>query len=149
MARWEELLQRLSGGADLPSYRFTAPASQPALAELEASLGVSLPEQLRDLLQETDGIEQGNGPLIWSVERIGAVNQHFRADEDLADLYMPFDQLLFFADAGNGDQFAFPIIGGEARADVFAWDHENDSRSWVAPSLDLLLEWWLTGRISL
>ena len=55
-----------------------------------------------------------------------------------------------FADAGNGDQFAFPIVGGSIRGtDVFAWDHENDSRSWVAPSLQTYLEGWLSGKIKL
>ena len=58
---------------------------------------------------------------------------------------MPFDALLFFADAGNGDQFAFPITATAARDDVFVWDHENDSRSWYAASLKSYLESWLTG----
>jgi hypothetical protein len=63
---------------------------------------------------------------------------------------MPFDSFLFFGDAGNGDQFAFTICGGIVRRpDVFAWDHENDSRSWVAPSLRSYLDWWLTGKITL
>ncbi|WSL80461.1 SMI1/KNR4 family protein [Kitasatospora sp. NBC_01266] len=60
---------------------------------------------------------------------------------------MPFDPLLFFADAGNGDLFALlPRIG---RPDVFVWNHEDDSRTWVAPSLAKYLEWWLTGQIKL
>jgi hypothetical protein len=58
--------------------------------------------------------------------------------------------LLFFGDAGNGDQFAFTIVDGAVRRrKVFAWDHEDDSRTWVAPSLDKYLEWWATGRIKL
>jgi hypothetical protein len=62
---------------------------------------------------------------------------------------MPFDNLLFFADAGNGDQFAFPIQAGEVRRpDVFCWNHEDDSRIWVAPSLEKYLEWWLTGKLT-
>ena len=33
---------------------------------------------------------------------------------------MPFDHLLFFADAGNGDQFAFPIVAdGVVRQDIY------------------------------
>ena len=61
-----------------------------------------------------------------------------------------FDPLLFFADAGNGDQFAFVITAGKIRRpDIFAWDHENDSRTWVAPSLAKYLEWWLSGDLKL
>jgi hypothetical protein len=29
------------------------------------------------------------------------------------------------------------------------WNHEDDSRTWVAPNLAKYLEWWLTGRITL
>jgi hypothetical protein len=61
---------------------------------------------------------------------------------------MPFDHLLFFADAGDGDQFAFGILNGEIRnPDIFVWNHENDSRTWVAPSLDVYLEWWINGKL--
>ena len=58
---------------------------------------------------------------------------------------MPFDPLLFFADAGNGDQFAFPITTAGARNDVFVWTHEDDSRRWYAASLDKYVAWWLSG----
>jgi hypothetical protein len=58
---------------------------------------------------------------------------------------MPFDSLLFFADAGNGDQFAFPITGARVRDDVFVWDHESDSRRWYAGSLGQYIDWWLSG----
>ena len=88
--------------------------------------------------------------MVWSIERIVEDNLHFRRNAQFAELYMPFDSLLFFADAGNGDQFAFPIVGRSFRgSDVFAWDHENDSRSWVAPSLQTYLEWWLSGKLKL
>lgn len=84
------------------------------------------------------------------MERIIADNPAFRANTHFARAYMPFDPLLFFADAGNGDQFAFAItIEGIRRSDVFAWDHENDSRRWVAPSLAKYLEWWLRGGLKL
>jgi hypothetical protein len=30
-------------------------------------------------------------------------------------------------------------------ADVYVWDHEDDSRRWYAASLLEYLEWWLSG----
>jgi hypothetical protein len=61
---------------------------------------------------------------------------------------MPFDHLLFFADARNGDQFVFPIMAdGVIRQDVL-WNHNDDSRTCVAPSLMIFLERWLQGRLS-
>ncbi|MDD9943430.1 MAG: SMI1/KNR4 family protein [Myxococcales bacterium] len=62
---------------------------------------------------------------------------------------MPFDHLVFFADAGNGDQFALAVRGGQIRSpDVFVWNHEDDSRSWAAPDVRTYVEWWMTGRIT-
>lgn len=61
---------------------------------------------------------------------------------------MPFEPLLFFADAGNGDMFAYTVCNGSVRRpDIFVWNHEDDSRTWVAPSLALYLEWWLSGKL--
>lgn len=61
---------------------------------------------------------------------------------------MPFDPLLFFGDAGNGDQFAFRLVSGLRDKDIYVWNHENDSRTWVGPSLSRYLEWWADGRIT-
>jgi hypothetical protein len=143
---WQELIRRL-----ITDCEFAPPASLGRLAAAEQALGVELPGDLRSLLLESDGVlgEYGLG-LVWSVERIETDNIAFRSNADFRELYMPFDHLLFFADAGNGDQFAFAILAGAVRRpDVFAWNHEDDSRTWVAPSLEKYLEWWLSGRIKL
>jgi len=143
---WQELIRRLTTDC-----KFNPPVSASQLAVTERVLGMALPDGLRDLLLESNGVagEYGLG-LIWPVERIETDNLAFRSKAHFRELYMPFDHLLFFADAGNGDQFAFPVLAGEVRRpDVFAWDHEDDSRSWVAPSLEKYLEWWLSGRIKL
>jgi len=105
---------------------------------------VALPGDLTSLLSETNGVTDRYGAgLIWSTDRVISDNQSFR--ESFAELYMPFDALLFFADAGNGDQFAFPLTSAGARDDVFVWDHESDSRRWYASSLEQYLTWWLGG----
>jgi hypothetical protein len=122
--------------------------SESALLRCTSSLGHPLPADLVALLRESDGIEGEYGAgLIWSAERIASENRTLRDDGELATLYMPFDPLLFFADAGNGDLFA--LLPGLRRPDVFVWNHEDDSRTWVAPSLAKYLEWWLTGQITL
>jgi hypothetical protein len=105
-------------------------------------------QPLAALLHQSNGVdgEYGLG-LIWPIERITADNLAFRQNPEFAQIYMPFDALLFFADAGNGDQFA--LVPHTNRPDVFAWDHENDSRTWVAPGLAEYLRWWPTGQITL
>ncbi|WP_435892738.1 SMI1/KNR4 family protein [Oceaniferula spumae] len=138
-------LQTLSNDLTL-----SGPASGEDIDQLERDLGIRCPDTLRSLLSETNGIlgEYELG-LLWDIERIKDDNTAFRQSEDFKDLYMPFDNLVFFGDAGNGDQFAFPILrDGNCRDDVFVWNHEDDSRSWVAPSLEVFYEWWLTGRIT-
>jgi hypothetical protein len=129
---WRALVRRLANGCE-----FSPPATPVQLAAAERTLGVVLPDDLRELLAETNGIvgPAGSG-LIWPVQRIEADNTAFRANLDFRDLYMPFDPLLFFGDQGGGDQFAFRILAGTVQTpDVYEWVHENDSRQWFAGDL--------------
>ena len=143
---WKLLIETLT-----PDHEFEPPALRAEVTLAEEKLGVKFPDDLRNLLFETNGVHGQYGlGLIWPLERIVADNTSFRTNEHFKDLYMSFDSLLFFADAGNGDQFAFPIQNGSIhRVDVFAWNHEDDSRKWVASSLSQYLEWWLNGTIKL
>ena len=142
---WRDDLQRLS--SDLT---FKAPALDDEIDRIAQELGVTPPDELRSLLGESNGIEGEYGlSLLWDIARITEDNKRFRTSSDFADLYMPFDCLLFFGDAGNGDQFAFTILGGSIRRpDIFTWNHEDDSRSWIAPSLQTFYDWWLSGNIT-
>ena len=130
---------------------FAPSASAAAIADAETVLSISFPDELRTILRESNGvIGQYELGLVWDLDRIQRDNLQFRGDSDFRDLYMPFDHLLFFADAGNGDQFAFPIQNGIIhRNDVFVWDHESDDRRWVAGSLKQYLQWWLDGTLTL
>ena len=125
---------------------FRAPASPDVVSAAERELGHHLPDALRGLLAETNGIEGEYGlGLLWTAERIGEDNARFRADEDFRKLYMPFDGMVFVADAGNGDQFAVSLSGNQ---EVYVWNHEDDSRTWVAPTLMRYLESWMTGELT-
>ncbi|MDI3405055.1 SMI1/KNR4 family protein [Streptomyces cavernicola] len=120
--------------AGLAQVQFRAPVPPADPAEAERRLGGPLPGQLVALLRESDGIEGPYGEdLVWPLSRIVADNLHFWSDRSLAELYMPFTPLLFFGDDGGGDQFAF--VRTPARPDVFVWEHEDDSRRWVARDL--------------
>lgn len=122
---------------------FREPATPEAIDLVEASLGQQLPHELRELLAETNGIEGGYGlGLLWTAERISSDNMLFRTSTEFADLYMPFDGLVFFADAGNGDQFFMSLSGNN---EVYVWDHESDSRTWIAATVLRYLEAWMRG----
>jgi SMI1-KNR4 cell-wall len=143
---WRERIQALTQKAE-----FAKPASVASIGDAEEKLGVQLPAELTEILRESDGImgEYGLG-LLWPIDRILTDNVNFRDSADFGSLYMPFDCLLFFSDAGNGDQFAYSILQTEVtRNDIFVWDHENDSRTWVAPSLGVFYNWWLTGKLKI
>ena len=142
---WKNLASSINNKCE-----FKSAVSASAIIRAEGILNIKLPHALKECLSETNGIlGEYNLNLIWPIERIESSNIEFRENIDFKELYMPFDSLLFFGDAGNGDQFAFPILSGEVRRnDVFVWSHEDDSRTWIAPNLQHFVEWFLNGRIS-
>ena len=148
---WKQHIRAICVQAKCAEANFSEPAEEPALSAAETQLGMRLPQELRELLAESNGVlGQYDLALIWPIERIVADNRLFRENESFKTLYMPFDGLLFFADAGNGDQFAFAVAGGQVRRpDIFVWDHEEDSRRWLAKDLGDYLEGWLSGRIAI
>ncbi|WP_406723691.1 SMI1/KNR4 family protein [Streptomyces sp. GD-15H] len=140
---WTEALAVLPG-----TTVFQPPAAEASLLRCATVLGHPLPADLAALLRESNGVEGEYGAgLIWSAERTVSENRTRRQDSEFAALYMPFEPLRFFADAGNGDLFG--LLSGLRRPDVFVRDHEDDSRTWVAPSLAKYREGWLTGRIKM
>jgi cell wall assembly regulator SMI1 len=116
-----------------PQAGLAPPASIEAIGDLERRLGVSVPADLRGLLSETDGVLGEFEDVVWTAKRIADGNALFRADDSFAELYQPFDGLLFFGDNGGGDQFAF--MTDDPRAGVVVWEHETDIRRKVADDL--------------
>jgi hypothetical protein len=141
---WRELIQALD-----PNCTLFPPATEQQIAVVEQNLGVALPNDLRSLLSETNGVIREYSYLINNLDDIMRNNSFFRTNSHYVEAYMPFDCLLFFAEVGTGDLFAFPIVGKTVRKDVFVWEHEDDSRVWVAPSMEKYLEWWIEGKIEL
>jgi hypothetical protein len=141
---WKDFITNL-----IEESEYAAPASLEEIDKVEQVLNVKFPEELRNLLCETNGVKgEYKIDLIWSLYRIKSDNELFRNNTDFKELFMPFDHLLFFADAGNGDQFAYSILNGAIRKnDVYVWNHEDDSRTWVAPSMKKFIEWWSDGTI--
>jgi SMI1-KNR4 cell-wall len=142
---WRELIEQHTSRA-----RFAPPASEEALHRAEESLGHLIPDDLGKLLAETDGvIDAGGYNLIFSAEQLVQGNLEMRTYPALKRLYMAFDQLLFFSDVpGDGSLFAYALVP-EGRPDIFVWDHRTDNRRCVAPSLEQLMESWLTGGLRL
>ncbi|PFU37953.1 SMI1/KNR4 family protein [Bacillus cereus] len=142
---WKNTIRSISSNLSLKN-----PATKDELAEVQKNLQLELPNDLYQLLQETNGVEGEYGQFIWDASKIKIENMNMRNIFDFKDLYMPFDCLLFFADGGNGDLFGYSILNGIVqRDDIYVWNHENDSRTWVAPSLKIFMVWWESGKITI
>ncbi len=149
---WREFIQELVHVVQYPiKIEFADGANEEQMNVLKMELGIALPEDLESLLYESNGIsdEYGLG-IIWKIEEIRRYNREMRMNNVYKECYMSFADMLFFADAGNGDRFAFPVIQGKVNGRaVFAWDHEDDSRQNIAFSLKSYLERLLSGKISI
>ena len=117
---WREFIQTFTENA-----HFSEPASSAELAEVEQAVGMPLPQDLRSLLQETNGLDvsfrfaglENEAPLlislIWSTHEIIEKNTMYHSFDEgekvriLTDLY-------FFASEPNGDPIAFPFRNGRA-----------------------------------
>lgn len=135
---WKQLLAAVA-----PEAKFSDPTSEENILSVEQELGVALPQELRKLLLEFDSATADYGvDVVWSSAEICRRNLEFRQMEGFRELYMPFDNLLFFGDDGGGDQFAFAIQMDREihNPDIFRWEHETDSRIWFADHLRQFFE---------
>ena len=143
MGSWRSLIKGLAADAE-----FMAGASHDQVAKAEEAIGIPLPDELKSLLLESDGVQANLGSrVIWSCAELVKQNLELRGFEAFRELYMPFDHLLFIGDDGGGDQFAFAIhANGEiAKHDIYRWDHETDGRGWFAGSLKQYFEFRLSS----
>ena len=104
-----------------------------AIAAVEGGLGLALPTELKTFLLESDGLVADYGAdVVWSALEILRRNLEMRDAEGFRELYMPFENLLFFGGDGGGDLFAFAVQanGSVGRPDIFRWEHETDARTW-------------------
>ncbi|PEY99681.1 SMI1/KNR4 family protein [Bacillus sp. AFS018417] len=144
---WKKFIKDISS-----DYIFKNPANISDLEQLESIFKIKLPTELKTFLNETDGVYGEYGcPLIWSSNQIQQENINIRSHKELNDFCMTFESLFFFSDAGNGDLFAYAVTknGTIEKGDIYVWNHENDSRTWVAPSLQKFIEWWNQGKITI
>jgi hypothetical protein len=138
---WIELITSLSQDSE-----FSPPATNAEISAIEQSLDVWLPDDLKSLLKESDGVSGSYGlDVIWSVHAIR--NRNIAQRQHIYPQFQSLDMLLFFADAGNGDLFAYRIEHGATLDNsVWVWNHENDERWIFAASLREFLELWLSGK---
>ncbi len=141
---WKEIISTLEKPDDL-FYLSNLPATVEQIAELEQSLQVILPDEMREFYLQTNGITEELagigiiGYLVLPIERVIEDNLSFRSREN--QTYLPFETLLLVSPNGFGDYYGYRVQDGKIiTTDIIAWDHENDRRIQIAASLKELIE---------
>ena len=129
MAMWRELIQSYTQNGVL-----TEPASEGEIEWVEGTLEAKMPESLRSLLRESDGMAvrlrlPGEGDevksVVWSTDEMMSQNLELRANDPIhgKDKTYPY---LFFASEPNGDPMAFLVEGGQAKdAPIVVLSHDH------------------------
>ena len=156
---WRELISALTANirpiGDLePGPEFFPGATPDQLNTVERILRLPLPEQLRALLAESNGVLVCFGQhFIWNTDELLQYNQppwitsdywwHSRTGKEI-------QHLLFFGDAGvDGVQFGFPITAdGTVIERVVAWYPIGREQVRKASSLKDYVEEWLSGTLT-
>lgn len=136
---WKALLEPFTKENDY--MKLNPPATEQQISEVEEKLNIQLPDDLKGLLRELNGDDW----LLLSTVQMIEINLMVRAQE----FYMPLDCLLFFGGNGCGDYYGYPITreDGLRDGDVLRWNHENDSREWVASGLKDTIEKYYNDQI--
>jgi SMI1 / KNR4 family (SUKH-1) len=133
MSVGDRITDRWSRLAERKGFSLSAPPPAGAIDEAEARLGHPLSDALRSLYAQTDGFQDEWGcSCVMCLADLVTENEQMRNDAENRAHYMPFDSLLFFGQMGNGDLLFHPVLTAGVPADVFLWDHEDDSRRWYA-----------------
>ena len=132
MSKWSQIYQDLTSKHDY--IKLNPPATPTQVSKVEETLGCILPDDIKELLLETNG----DNWFVFSTDQIVETNLSMRAFE----CFMPLDCLLFFAGNGCGDYFGYPITreDGVRGDNVFFWEHEYDNRLWKANNLKDIIQ---------
>ena len=139
---WRDILDNM-----IPGWDISPPATLTEIAELERTLQVPLPDELKEFLTEINGFCSPSGcDFSWSTLNIGVWNQVFRSNQETKECYMPLDNLLFFG--GDSDWtfgYAINANGEVVRPDIYLWDSHSDNRECVANGLQDYLKQCASG----
>jgi SMI1 / KNR4 family (SUKH-1) len=155
---WKSILSNIQTPDDR-SFEFYEPAQSKLFEEFKQTFKTELPDSLKSLYVQTNGVGEllkiNESPLligylILKLEDLITQNLELRQNESFAELYMPFDCLLFFSNAGNGDYFGFRVLNNMIEWDeIYCWNHETDERIRVANNLFDFLTKWVKGEIKI
>lgn len=157
---WRSLIESTLRAQSTDGYKISpiwhSPASDAAIANTEEILGIELPHDWKQVLTISDGVsirmqwadhDVDTGHFLWPVQRIKKENLFFRTDSRLRNSGLPVGNLLFFADAGNGDSYGFIVSAdGKSTGPIIIHEHETDEYWQFAISLEEFIQQPGTGK---
>ncbi|MDQ3005059.1 MAG: SMI1/KNR4 family protein [Chloroflexota bacterium] len=139
---------------------FAEPAKIEEIYVIENSLNCQIPMNLRDLLLQTDGVNEkmlidgkyiASNIFIFSSKEIIEINSWFRKNEDQIRPKKSFDEVLFFGQTGvDGICFALPTsnVEGDKVGGVYAWYPIDCKFINIAETLEELTFNWPSGKLA-
>ncbi len=139
------------------SVAFHSPALSSSISELEHQLAVFLPDSLRSLLAETNGVTetmevQGElksiGWIVFALDEIRRTNESHRTTLNEAWPDIRFEDFLFFSSPGvDGLLYAFVVDGTHCRDDdIVIWYPLDNLIKNIASSLEEFLSLRIRGK---
>ena len=118
------------------------PADLKMITNAENRLGVTFPNELKELLMEMDG----DNLLLLSVKQI--IEDNLLIREALSEFYEGLDKLLFIGGNGCGDYYSYSILDGQIKSqEIVRWEHEDNSKIVVAHSLIEMIDRFYNNEI--
>lgn len=144
-----------------PDYnvKFFSPATDEEIRKVEAKLNVLLPEELVELLNDSNGAEQlmknpitdelmSIGDIYWSTDVIiSATLDQYKYLETIESKRK--NKYLFFADNGCGEHFGYKIIDEKcSNTTIYIYYPIEDKYVPLCANLKEWINGWLSGKLS-
>ena len=128
---------------DKNSYiKVNSPSNNEEIVAAQQELNVAFPNELKELLLELNG----DSVLLHSLQQI--IENTIMTRRELSGCYEGLTQLLFIGGNGCGDYYSYIITDGIIVSNkIIRWEHEDNSRIFVANGLAELIEKYYTDQI--
>lgn len=121
--------------------KLSNPTSIQKINEIESIIWLSLPQDIKNIYLISNGVSLHYSDPIWDIDTLIWLQNTMRETNAFKELYSDFSNILFFWDDWGWNYFWYKLNANWTLPwDVFIWNHENDSRTWVAnTATDLIM----------
>lgn len=129
--------------------RLQKPCTEEEIQETEKYVGYSFPDDLKNLLRETDGDH-------WLLMSSAEIKENVKTNREIFSEYLEADEFeekvnrfIFFGTNGCGDYYCYKVLS-DGRADdsaVYIWEHELFEVRRVADNISDLIKKYYSDEI--